>query len=184
MNRILNKRQAVCGTVWIIVLCVVLSLWPLRLVKETVVSGSSRQIVMESDEIVDGHALQQMFVAQYDRLKNINLYFTEGTVGGEFNFVLYDASMNMIMQQVVSTQDMESIPGDCRVQINIDTEVGRAYYYLLQGMDSPFRVGIEDTAASGNKYNGTLYYGNVEDEEHCMIASYEYEMPLRKGRTL
>ena len=122
MNRILNKRQAVCGTVWIIVLCVVLSLWPLRLVKETVVSGSSRQIVMESDEIVDGHALQQMFVAQYDRLKNINLYFTEGTVGGEFNFVLYDASMNMIMQQVVSTQDMESIPGDCRVQINIDTE--------------------------------------------------------------
>ena len=116
MNRILNKRQAVCGTVWIIVLCVVLSLWPLRLVKETVVSGSSRQIVMESDEIVDGHALQQMFVAQYDRLKNINLYFTEGTVGGEFNFVLYDASMNMIMQQVVSTQDMESIPGDCRVQ--------------------------------------------------------------------
>lgn len=184
MNRIINKRQAVCGTVWIIVLCAVLALWPLRLVDETVISGSGRQIVMESGEIVDGHAVQQMFVAQYDRLKNIDIYFAEGTIGGEFNFVLYDASMNIIMQQVISTKDMESIPGDCTVQINIDTEVGRAYYYLIQGMDTPFRVAFEDTAASGNKYNGTLYYGDVEDEEHCMIASYAYEMPLRKGRTL
>ncbi len=184
MNRIMNKRQAVCGTVWVIVLCVALSLWPLRLVKETVVSDSNRQIVMESGEIVAGHAIQQMFVAQYDRLKNINIYFTEGTVGEEFNFVLYDASMNMVMQQAVSTKDMESIPGDCRVQVNIDTKVGSAYYYLLQGMDSPFRVAFEDTAASGNMYNGTLYYGDVEDEEHCIIASYEYEVPLRKGKTL
>lgn len=184
MNRIMNKRQAVCGTVWVIVLCVALSLWPLRLVKETVVSDSNRQIVMESGEIVAGHSVQQMFVAQYDRLKNINIYFTEGTVGEEFNFVLYDASMNMVMQQAVSTQDMESIPGDCRVQVNIDTKVGSAYYYLLQGMDSPFRVAFEDTAASGNMYNGTLYYGDVEDEEHCIITSYEYEVPLRKGKTL
>ncbi len=184
MNRIINKRQAICGTVWVIVLCAMLILWPLRLVNETVVSDSSRQIVEESGEIVDGHAVQQMFVAQYDRLKNIDIYFAEGTIGGEFNFVLYDASMQMIMQQVIGTEDMKSIPGDCTVQINIDTEVGKPYYYLLQGMESPFRVAFEDTAASGNLYNGTLYYENVEDEEHCVIASYEYEMPLRKGRTL
>ena len=184
MNRIINKRQAICGTVWVIVLSVVLMLWPLRLVKETVVSASNRQIVMESGEIVEGHAVQQMFVAQYDRLKDINIYFTQGTVGGEFNFVLYDAAMQMIMQQVISTEDMEAIPGDCRVQINIDTEVGKPYYYLLQGIDSPFRVAFEDTAASGNLYNGTLYYENVEDEEHCIIASYAYEVPLRKGKTL
>lgn len=184
MNKIVNKRQAVCGTVWTIVLCAVLILWPLRLVRETVVSDSGRQIVMESGEIVDGHAVQQMFVAQYDRLKNIDIYFTEGTVGGEFNFVLYDASMQMLMQQVISTEDMGAIPGDCTVQINIDTEVGKPYYYLLQGMETPFRVAFEDTAASGNLYNGALYYENVEDEEHCLIASYEYEMPLRKGKTL
>lgn len=184
MNRIMNKRQAVCGTVWVIVVCVVLLLWPLRLVNETIISDSNRQIVMESDEIVSGNVVQQMFVAQYDRLKNIDIYLSEGTVGEEFNFVLYDASMSIIMQQVINTKDMKSIPGDCTVQINIDTEVGQAYYYLVQGMESPFRVAFEDTAASGNMYNGTLYYGDVEDEEHCMVASYEYEVPLRKGRTL
>lgn len=180
----MNKRQAVCGTVWVIVVCVVLSLWPLRLVNETIISDSNRQIVMESDEIVSGNVVQQMFVAQYDRLKNIDIYLSEGTVGEEFNFVLYDASMSIIMQQVINTKDMKSIPGDCTVQVNIDTEVGQAYYYLVQGMESPFRVAFEDTAASGNMYNGTLYYGDVEDEEHCMVASYEYEVPLRKGRTL
>lgn len=184
MNKIINKRQAVCGTVWVIIVCAVLSVWPLRLVRETIVSDSNRQMVMESAQIVSGSAVQQMFAAQYDRLKNINIYFTEGTVGEEFNFVLYDASMGVIMQQVINTGDMKSIPGDCRVQVNIDTEVGQAYYFAVQGMEAPFRTGFEETASSGNPYNGAAFYGGVEDSEHSMIASYEYEVPLRKGRTL
>ncbi len=184
MNRIINKRQAVCGTVWVIIVCAVLSMWPLRLIKETIVSDSNRQMVMESGEIVSGSAVQQMFAAQYDRLKNINIYITEGTIGEEFNFVLYDAAMGVIMQQVINTKDMKSIPGDCRVQVNIDTEVGQAYYFAVQGMESPFRTGFEETEASGNPYNGAAFYGGVEDREHSMIASYEYEIPLRKGRTL
>lgn len=184
MNRIINKRQAVCSTAWIIVLCVVFALWPLRLVKETVTSDSNKQIVAESEAITSGYVVQQMFIAQYDKLKNIDVYFVDGTIGEEFNFVLYDAAMNMIMQQVISTEDMKAIPGYCTVQVNIDSEVGREYYFLLQGIDSPFYVAYENTEDSGNIYNGTLYYGNVEDTEHCMIASYEYEVPLRKGKTL
>lgn len=184
MDKIVYKQQAVCTTVWIIVICAVFSLWPLRLVKETVVSDSNKQIVMESEEITSGYTVQQMFVAQYDRLKNIDIYFTDGNVGDEFNFVLYDAKMNIIMQQIINTEKMKTIPGFCTVQVNIDTEVGREYYFLVQGIDSPFRVAYENTEDSGNIYNGTLYYGNVEDTDHCMIAAYEYEMPLRKGRTL
>lgn len=184
MNRVINKRQAICGTVWILVLCVVFALWPLRLVKETVVSDSNKQMVTESEAITSDYVVQQMFIAQYDKLKNIDIYFTEGTIGEEFNFVLYDAAMNRIMQQIISTEDMKSMPGYCKVQVNIDAQVGREYYYLLQGIDAPFYVAYEDTETSGNIYSGTLYYGNVEDTEHCMIASYEYEVPLRKGKTL
>lgn len=184
MNRIINKRQAVCGTVWIIVISIILCLWPLRLVKETVVSASSKQMVMESEAVTSDYVVQQMFIAQYDKLKNIDIYFTEGTPGSEFNFVLYDAAMNIIMQQVISTEDMEEIPGYCTVQVNIDTEVGREYYFLIQGLESQFRVAYENTEDCGNIYNGTLYYGDVEDTEHCMIAEYDYEVPLRKGKTL
>ncbi|MDE7257766.1 MAG: hypothetical protein K2N77_00795, partial [Lachnospiraceae bacterium] len=186
MNRILNRRQAICGTVWIIVLCAVFALWPIRLIKETVTANSKTLpgTVMESEEITSGYVVQQMFIAQYDRLKNIDIYLHEGTTGEEFNFVLYDAAMNVIMQQVINTKDMKMIPGFCTVQVNIDTQVGREYYFLLQGIEEPFRVAYQYTADSGNIYNGTLYYGNVEDTERCMIAVYEYEVPLRKGKTL
>jgi hypothetical protein len=187
MNRIINRRRAICGTVWIIVICIMLSLWPLRLVKETVVSESNKQMVMRSEGISTDHVVKQMFIAQYDKLKNIDIYFVKWDEGesDEFNFVLYDASMDIIMQQVISTKDMEAFPGYCTVQVNIDTEVGREYYYLLQGVDdSRFHVAYEDREESGNIYNGTLYYEDVEDTEHCVIASYEYEVPLRKGKTL
>ena len=179
MNRVINRRQAICGTAWIIILCVVIALWPLRLVKETISSDGSRtfhKTVMQSEEITSGYVVQQMFIAQYDRLKNIDIYLHEGTVGEAFNFVLYDASMQVIMQQVIETGDMKQIPGYCTVQVNIDTQVGREYYYLLQGIDAPFRVAYINTEDSGSIYNGTLYYGNVEDTERCMIAAYDYEV--------
>ena len=184
MNKIISKNQAIRGTVLIFVVVIMAALWPLRLIHETVVSDSNRQIVMTSEAITTDYTVQQMFIAQYDRLKNIDIYFTDGTIGEDFNFVLYDAGMNIIMQQVISTKGMKSMPGFCKVQVNIDAEVGREYYYLIQGIDSPFYVAYENTADSGNRYIGTLYYGNVEDTEHCIITAYEYEVPLRKGKTL
>lgn len=186
MNRIITRREAICETLWIIVLCALLALWPVRLVKETVTANGRTlpETLMESEEITSGYVVQQMFIAQYDRLKNIDIYIHEGTAGEEFNFVLYDAAMQVIMQQVIDTKDMKSIPGYCTVQVNIDTQVGREYYFLLQGIEEPFRVAYQYTAQTDNIYNGTLYYGNVEDTERCMIAAYEYEVPLRKGKTL
>ena len=183
MDRIIYKRQAICSTVWLFIICAVLVLWPLRLVKETVDSGGGAEAAGESGEIVAGGMVQQMFIAQYDRLKNIDVYFTEGKIGEEFNFVLYDRMMNVIMQQVINTGDMKELPGYCTVQINMDTEVGREYYFTVQGMEQPFRVAYENTVDSGNLYIGASYYGDVEDTERCVAAVYEYEMPLRKGRT-
>ena len=184
MNKIISKSQAIRGTVLIFIVVTVVSLWPLRLIHETVVSDSNGQIAMTSEAITADYTVQQMFIAQYDRLKNIDIYFTDGTIGEDFNFVLYDAKMNIIMQQVISTTSMKSMPAFCKVQVNIDTEVGREYYYLIQGMDSPFYVAYENTADAGNRYIGTLYYGNVEDTEHNIITAYEYDLPLRKGKTL
>lgn len=183
MNRIINKRQAICGTVWVIVICIVVSLWPLRLVKETVTSRSDEQVVMESEPVSGGSAIHQMFVAQFDKLQSIDVYLTEGAIGEDFNFVLYDGAMNIIMQQVISTKDMKEIPGYCKVQINMDLEVGKEYYFLLQNMEMEFRVGYADTAVSNNPYIGPLFYSEMGDTEHCMIAAYNYVMPLRKAKT-
>lgn len=183
MNRVINRRQAVCGTVWMIVIGIVLALWPLRLVRETVSSRSDEQVVMESEPISGGSAIHQMFVAQFDRLQSIDVYLTSAQIGEDFNFVLYDSAMNIMMQQVISTKDMRAVPGYCTVQINLDLEVGKEYYFLLQNMEMEFRVGYADTAASDNPYIGPLFYNEMGDTEHCMIASYNYVMPLRKAKT-
>lgn len=184
MNRIINKRQAVCGVVWILVVCAALVLWPLRLIHEEVRSASGRIQDVLSETVNADYVVQQRFIAQYDRLKSIDIYLAAGTVGDKLNFVLRDGSMQQMMQQVIDTGEMEQIPGYCRIQVNIDTEVGRDYYYLLQGVESEFHVAYTDnTGGDNNIYISTLYYGDVEDTERCMIADYVYEVPLRKVKT-
>ncbi len=134
MNKVINHRQAVCGTVWMICFCIIIALWPLRLVTEKVVSGSNRQMSMQSEAITEDYVVEQMFVAQYDRLHSIRVYFLNESAGEEFNFILRDASRNVLMQQVISTDEMEEMPGFCTIQVNQETEVGREYYYQLQGI--------------------------------------------------
>lgn len=184
MDKIIDRRQAICGTVWIVIICIIIALWPLRLVNETVVSKSNQHVAMRSEAITQDYTVMQMFIAQYDHLQNIRVYFLNEAAGEEFNFVLYDASMNILMQQIISTDEMKEMPGFCTIQLNQDTEVGREYYYLLQGISTDFYVAYEDTETSGTIYNGTLYYGNSEDTEHNIITEYDYKIPLRKGKTL
>lgn len=183
MNRILNKKQAVCGTVWILAVCAALILWPLRLVHEEVRAVSSRQQAVLSEPVTADYVIQQRFIAQYDRLKEIEIYLADRTRGEELNFVLRDSSMQTLMQQVIDTGDME-IPGYLKVQVNIDTEVGSDYYFLLQGVESSFRVAYADnTGENNNIYISSLFYGEDGDTERCMVADYVYEVPLRKGKT-
>ena len=184
MNRILNKKQAICGTVWIVVVCAALILWPFRLIHEEVRAESSRQQTVVSEAVTADYVVQQRFIAQYDRLKEIEIYLADRVEGEKLNFVLRDASMQTLMQQVIDTGDMETFPGYLKVQVNIDTEVGRDYYFLLQGVESAFHLAYADNTGDNiNIYIGALYYDDVEDTERCMVADYVYEVPLRKGKT-
>ena len=185
MNRIINKKQAICGIVWLFAVCAALVLWPFRLIHEEVRAESSRQQAAVSEEVTADYVVQQRFIAQYDRLKEIEIYLADRVEGEKLNFAVRDASMQTLMQQVIDTGDMETFPGYLKVQVNIDTEVGRDYYFLLQGVESAVRVAYADNTGDNiNIYIGALYYGDVEDTERCMVADYVYEVPLRKGKTL
>ena len=101
MNRILNKRQAIRGTVLILAVCVAMILWPLRLIREEVRAGSSREKATVSEAVTPDYVVQQRFIAQYDRLKEIEIYLAEWTAGEKLNFVLRDSSMQTLMQQEI-----------------------------------------------------------------------------------
>lgn len=165
--------------------CAALALWPLRLIHEEVRSVSGSEKAETSEAVNADHVIQQRFIAQYDRLKNIEIYLADMTKGDKLNFVLRDASMQTIMQQVIDTGEMEALPGYCRIQVNIDTEVGRDYYFQLQGVESEFHVAYADnTGDDANIYISASAYDGVEDTGRCVIADYSYEVPLRKGKTL
>ncbi len=181
MNKIITRRQAICGSVWILICCIAIVLWPLRLVKETVVSKGSGEIAMESQAITTDYVVKQRFIAQYDKLEDIKVYLLNESAGEEFNFVLYDYDMNILVQQVVSTDNMKEMPGYCSVPLNQELEVGRDYYFLIQGITTDFYTAYEEKA--GNVYLSTLYYGSIEDNDHSVMAQYDYRVPLRKGKT-
>ncbi len=185
MNRILNKRQAICGTIWIFVVCAALTLWPFRLIHEEVRSAGGSENTEVSEAVNADHVVQQRFIAQYDRLKEIDIYLADVTRGDKFNFVLRDASMQTIMQQVINLDDGETIPGYYTIQINTDVEVGRDYYFLLQGVESEFHVAYADNSGDrANIYISASAYDGVEDADRCVMADYSYEVPLRKGKTV
>lgn len=184
MNKVITRRQAICGSLWVAIFCIVISLWPLRLINETVVSRGSGQIEMESQAITTDYVVKQRFIAQYDKLESIKVYLLNESAGEEFNFVLYDSDMNILLQQVVSTDNMEEMPGYCTVPLNQTVEVGKDYYFLIQGITTNFYVAYEETEATENIYISTVYYGSIEDNEHCVMAEYDYNVPLRKGKTL
>lgn len=164
--------------------CILFTLWPLRLIHEEVRTESGDEQSVLSEVVNENKVVQQRFIAQYDRLKEVEIYLAEWTKGEKFNFVLRDGSMQNLMQQIIDIGDME-LPGYCRIQVNIDTEVGRDYYLLLQGVESEFRVAYVGNAGEGyNIYIGAVYYDGVEDVERCMVADYVYEVPLRKQKTL
>lgn len=183
MNKIINKHQAVCGVVWIVIFCIII-LRPLRFVTEKPVVRSNQQMSMQSEAIMGDYLAVQSFVTPYNHLQNIKIYFLNETAGGEFRFILFDADMNAVVDKNILFGDMEEIPGFCTIKLDQDVEAGSEYYYMIQGISADFYVAYEETETSDAIYNGTLFYGGVEVRGHNIITEYEYEIPFGMGKTL
>lgn len=62
-------------------------------------------------------------------------------------------------------------------------EVGRDYYFFLQGMDgSRVWFGLEETEKAGTPYVSRLIYNYDELEGYNIIGNYNYTVPLRKEK--
>lgn len=182
MNKIVNKHQAVCGVVWIVIFCIII-LRPQRFVTEKPVVQSNQQMTMQSGAIRGDCLAAQKFVAPYSHLKAIRIYFLNEMDGEEFRFILFDADMSPVMDQTILVEDMEEMPGFYTVILDQDMEAGVEYCYMIQGVSTDFYVAYEDTAASGTDYNGILYYNGMEVRGQNIITEYDYEIPFGKSKT-
>lgn len=184
MNKIINKCQAVIAVVWIVIFLIIIVCQPFRFINEKLVIKSNQQMSMMSEAVGDDYLVAQKFYAPYSRLHDIRIYLLNESAGEEFRFILYDNSMNILMDRNVVVDDSEEMPGFCTVLIDMEIEADKEYYYMIQGISMGFYLAYEDTETSGTEYNGTLFRGNIEDTEHNIIAEYGYMVPIRMGKIL
>ncbi|MDE6204128.1 MAG: hypothetical protein K2G19_11715, partial [Lachnospiraceae bacterium] len=80
--------------------------------------------------------------------------------------------------------DYENLPGFQSASIDVDMEVGKMYYVILQGNKSEISAGYEMFSGEEMPYLGTMYYADSEMAGTTLTAGYHYSMPLRKTRVL
>ncbi len=188
MYKVVKKSRAVQSFIILTALFVMFTIFPLRIWEENIPSVSNQVLAGSSDSVCDDYMLQR-FIAQYDHLGTINLYvmnFENGWKRDErvdsFIFRMLDSDMEIMFEETIDMRFCD-IPGFCTVYINEDLEVGRDYYFFLQGMNgSRVWFGLEETANAGTPYVSRLIYNYDELEGYNIIGEYNYTVPLRKEK--
>lgn len=184
MNRQMKKWQALSSVIGICAILAVLTIIPLRLWREEIPSTSNRMVEGVTDRIADGVYSSQMFVAQYDHLEGISIAVANENEGAEFTLRVFDENHKLLRTQQHSTSEMKEIPGECYVALNLDTTVGKQYFYTLECTQGELFINYELTETSGFIYNGPCYIGDNALGGCNLITTYHYSQPLRKVKTL
>lgn len=190
MYKIVRKSRAIQGVILLFTLLVMITIFPVRMWEETIPSVSNQVLSGYSDSVGEDYLLQR-FIAQYDHLGTVNLYiadFENGRIGSvetdTFLFRMFDSNMQIMFEQSVDVSFVD-IPGFCPIYINTDLEVGRDYYFFVQGINgSRAWFGLEETKEAGTQYVSRLVYNYEELEGYNIVGEYYYKAPLRKDKIL
>lgn len=188
MYKIVKKSRAIQSVVLLLTVLMMLTVYPIRMWEETIPSYSNQLLAGSSDSVGEDYMLQR-FIAQYDHLGTINLYLVDFENGwnrdqrvDSFLFRMLDSDMQIMFEQEVDVRFMD-IPGFCSVYVNEDLEVGKDYYFFLQGIKgSRAWFGLEETASAGTQYVSRLVYNYDELVGYNIIGEYNYSVPLRKDK--
>lgn len=183
MKKIVYKSKAIEAVVILIAVCLLLSLWPLRIWHEQVTSKVEPQTGTMTDVIDEEKTVLQTITAQYDHMDSIRVYLGENSVGEDFYLRILDEQWQMVCEEKV-TIHQENLPGYQEAMIDIDMEVGKNYFIILQGDDSEIFAGYEAVPMTDMPFLGTMYYNDSSMEGMSLVADYNYGVPLRKGRVL
>lgn len=181
MKKIVYKSKAVQAVILIAAVCLLASLWPLRIWHETVTTAVAPATGTMTGVIDNERTLLQGIVAQYDHMDTIDVYLDENSVGDTFFLRILDEQWQVVCEEKTEIE-VENLPGFQNAQIDIDMEVGKMYYVILQGNDSEIFAGCEFVPMTDMPYLGTMYYADDTQDGMSLVANYNYSMPLRKTK--
>ena len=179
MKKIVYKSKAIQAVILIAAVCLLASLWPLRIWRETVTTAVTPATGTMTGVIDNEKTLLQSIVAQYDHMDTIDVYLGENSVGDTFYLRILDEQWQSVCEEKAQI-DAEILPGFQQVMIDIDMEIGKMYYVILQGDDSEIFVGCEAVPLTDMPYLGTMYYADSTQDGMSLVANYNYSVPLRK----
>lgn len=181
MRKKISVSKAIQAVIAIVAFCLLISIWPLGLWHERAVISVPPQTGMMT-EVIDGEktALQTIAV-QFGHIDTISVYLGEGCVGESFFLRILDDKWQPVCEERVVI-DYDNVPGFQEAVVDIDAEVDKVYYVILQGDDSEIFAGCE--YISDMPYMGTLYYADSSLDSRSLVADYNYSIPLRKSRAL
>ena len=183
MKKIVYKSKAIQAVILIAAAILLVSLWPLRIFHESVTTSIQPVSYTMSDVIDEEHTLLQTIVAQYDHMDSIGIYLDDTGAGDSFYVRILDEQWQQVCEEEV-TIDKDHLPGYQEAMIDIDMEVNKMYYVILQGKKSAISVGIETVPLTDMPYLGTMYYSDSAVDGASLVADYHYGVPLRKTKVL
>ena len=183
MKKIVYKSKAIQAVILIAAAILLVSLWPLRIFRESVTTSIPPVNCTMSDVIDEEHTILQSIVAQYDHLDSIDVYLGEDSTGESFYVRILDEQWQQVCEEEV-TIDKDQLPGYQEAMIDIDMEVNKMYYVILQGKKSAVTAGVETVPLTDMPYLGTMYYSDSAVDGASLVADYHYGVPLRKTKVL
>lgn len=183
MKKIVYESKAIQAVILIIAAVLLATLWPFRIWHEKVTTSVSSETGMVTDVIDEERTLLQEIVAQYDHMDTIDVYLDENCSGESFYLRILDEQWQVVCEER-TTIDYEKLPGFQTCLIDVDMEVGKMYYVILQGKESAIYAGCEAAPLADMPYMGTMYYADSTMEGMSLVADYNYGVPLRKTKVL
>ena len=140
MKKIVYKSKAIQAVIVIAAVCLLASLWPLRIWQEQVSSEVALSTGTVTEVINEEKTVLQTITAQYDHMDTISVYLGENSTGESFFLRILDEQWQMVCEETVVI-DYENLPGFQYASIDVDMEVGKMYYVILQGNKSEIFAG-------------------------------------------
>ena len=159
----------------ILVFCFI---WPLGVIQKTEVSKSDEVQVKESGPISVANNGTQMFVAEGNNLKAVDLYVLNDMQSETITFRVYDGAYKQLWETFYVVEEDAQFPGFIHIPIDMETEEGKEHYFTVEGLTKDLYLALEDTNASASLINGTLIYGGYQMRDVNVIIRYIYNAPF------
>ncbi|MBR5577587.1 MAG: hypothetical protein IKW28_01175, partial [Lachnospiraceae bacterium] len=174
MNQKIKVSRAIQYIIIALAAVLFLSIWPLGIIRNINVSKSMETELRESEPITVEKNGTQVFTAEGNYLKSVDLMVKNDMSNQIITFRLYDSNYTQIWETFHTVPANQKSPGFVHIPIGLETQKELDYYYTVEGLTAPLILSLEDTESSGSEVNKTHIYGGEKRKGVNPIIRYTY----------